>query len=393
MPGRRRSGRGQRRISDGTTYVTLTRPAGRAFYLLRWLCPVEQRWKQRSTNTTILRDAETQRANLEEEIARGVPQPTLRKGWDDAVGEYQREKLVLFSDQYRAVFRTACGHLETFANPDQVRSVSSRTFATFIVWLRETKKVRASTARTYLKHLSPFFVWAKDQGYLKAIPKIDMPTRAKGASAYARSRAITTEELTLILDAVPAVRTKDADQWKLLIRALAHGGLRINELLRVSRQPGEPIFLDDSGKYPMLRMHHSADKGGADRLMPITPEFFAIAQEAKGDPLFVPLQKNGKPFSLNMVKRVISDVGKASGVITDATEKKHATSHDIGRRHLTSVLQDSLSELEVASFMRHADSETTRNFYDPVNAQRLAAKIWRNENGDTYKRTETFRAS
>ncbi len=78
--------------------------------------------------------------------------------------------------------------------------------------------------------------------------------------------------------AVSDVRCRDAEVWQHYIEGLWLSGLRLEESTIFSWDVDSPICVDlsgrrVSGRCPRLRIYMEADKGGGDRLLPMTPDF------------------------------------------------------------------------------------------------------------------------
>ncbi len=204
-------------------------------------------------------------------------------------------------------------------------------------------------------------------------PAVDDPL---GVSKLARSRPVTLEEFERILTCVPKVRARDPELGVSFLKGLWEGGFRLEELVRLSWDSGQPLSIDAAGKFPLVRILSEGEKAHHDRLQPITPEFWDLLCET-------PLEKRyGPAFPLpcgsKRACRIVSDIGRRAGVVTDPSSGKCATSHDIGRRALTTRLGECLTESQLAQWMRHESPETTRQYYNLPTAMSLSAKLWEN---------------
>lgn len=100
-----------------------------------------------------------------------------------------------------------------------------------------------------------------------------MPKRAR-AQKVMKGRPITTEEFERMLAAVPKVVPEDeAPAWRYYLRGLWWSGLRLSESLDLYWVRDDKLRVDLSGPRPMLRVPAELDKGHAERLLPIAPEF------------------------------------------------------------------------------------------------------------------------
>ena len=133
----------------------------------------------------------------------------------------------------------------------------------------------------------------------------------------------------------------------------------------------------------MLRVPGELEKGHADRLLPIAPEFalmlVQVPEAQRVGPVF---QLDGRVGRLkaNEVSKTISRIGKAAGVRVYVSPKdpgkvKYASAHDLrrafGERWAARLMPAQLKEL-----MRHESIETTLRFYVGTDAQRTADAAW-----------------
>ena len=196
-----------------------------------------------------------------------------------------------------------------------------------------------------------------------------------------RSRPITLEEFDRIFEKVDEIRPSDAEQWKRFLLGLCHSGLRVSELWALAWDADADVYFDLQHRPPLVRFLSEGNKRREDVYQPCTLEFCRIVCETPRDRRtgrVFPLVglRNGRQITKDHAERIINCVGKASKVITDAKEKKHATTHDIGRRAFGTRLARDLNEHELAEWMRHKSIETTRAYYYAPKAEELASKVW-----------------
>jgi integrase len=192
-------------------------------------------------------------------------------------------------------------------------------------------------------------------------------------------RPISGEEFERMLGKVDSIDDckADPDAWKFYLCGLWTSGLRLTESLGLSWEPkADAISVDMGGKYPMLRIPSEAEKGGRDRLLPITPDFAALLQG-------VPQRhRRGRVFRVGEsrfdVGPVVSAIGKAAGVVVDEdkhVKRKFASAHDLrrafGQRWSRKVMPTILREL-----MRHSSIATTMSYYVDADAEATARQLW-----------------
>lgn len=358
--------------------VSLLRPSGnRVYFVMRWRDDQGEA-HQRSTECC----SESASREVAIELSNRLQCDagcSIDVTWSTFCSRYEDEHLVHGKRSSLTAWRTARNWYSSQMNPQFLDEVTTSSISRFAAKLRKAleennEKARETTIASYLRQLRAAFNWAEEVGMLGVKVRIRLPKRAKGVSKLARSRPITLEEFERIIVYVPKVRKNDPDRWTYFLRGLWEGGFRLDELVQLSWSAGQPLSIDSTGKYPLVRILAEGEKAHHDRLQPITREFWDLLCET-------PLEKRyGSAFPLSCGSkracRIISDIGRKAGVITDPSTGKCATSHDIGRRALTTRLGERLTESQLAQWMRHESPETTRQYYNLPTAMALSAKLW-----------------
>ncbi len=209
------------------------------------------------------------------------------------------------------------------------------------------------------------------------------------------------EEFERMLSAVPDVvnkqpregteksayrRADDAarvESWRLLLRGLWWGGLRLGEALALDWTDDRSLCVDLSGKRPMFRVRAHAEKGYKDRTFPMAPEFAemlkAMPKDQRQGFVFNPRMQrdHGKPRRCDTISSIIVEIGKKAGVkVAERGPKlKYASAHDLRRafgfRWSARVMPPVLQQL-----MRHEDISTTLTYYVGRNAEATADAVW-----------------
>ena len=364
--------------------VTLLRPTkARPYYSLRWIDAGGVR-RQQSTRVQSELAARQAAAALSRRVqSREIDTPDIT--WHGFCERYEREHLALGARSSMAIWKTARKWYTNLMGPQFLAEVTTSTISRFTGLLRvelekRNGKARETTIASYLRHLRAALNYAEWLGLLEDPIKVRIPRRAKGPSKLARSRPVTGEEFERILGAVPKVRPKDHAQWEWFLAGLWESGLRLAELAQLSWDPVAPICFETRGRYPFIRFAAAAEKAHTDRLQPVTPEFWALVDRApahgRNGRVFPLRDRRGRQYGVDWIGRVISQIGRRAGVQTDLGQAKCATSHDIGRRALTTRLESRLTEAEVAEWMRHQDVETTRRYYYVPAMESLAERLW-----------------
>ena len=296
--------------------------------------------------------------------------------WADFRLRYQTEHLVALSDGSRSAWTTAANHLERLLNPRRLAEIDKGALSKFRGKLA-AEELAGNSVATYVRTIRAAIGWAYDMDLVTELPRLRIRKGLKRKSGM-RSRPITGEEFDRIIAAAESERPNDYIVWQDFLRGLWHSSLRVDELRRLSWDSRSELSIDESGQYPMIRMFAEGHKSGRDCFQPITPEFWELISKtgrSRSGYVFPLPARKGDQMTAKRVIRVISDIGKAAGVITDPTTGKTATSHDIGRRAALTRLSKVLTMSQTQQWARHSDPRTTSQFYlrDEANALAEAA--------------------
>lgn len=404
--------------------VSVVEFSSRKYYMMQYRDPITGRKVTRSTKverTGRKRErtaAEKVAGKWESELREGRYKPPSRITWDDFRERYENEVLPSLADETGRVVFSVFNVLESIVKPDKLLDLTADRLSYFQQQLREGGRSEA-TISTYLAHLKSSLRWAVDMGFIREVPKIQKPKRAK-SSKVMKGRPITLEEFERMLDKVPGViykppkpakdgkkkwtppeieedvKARVVEAWRRLLRGLWWSGLRLGEAINLDWSDRTQLCVDMSGKRPMLRILAEHEKGNQDRLLPIAPEFAEFLEEIpegeRTGRVFKLLRKTGEPAEMgeDWVGTIIARIGRAAGVKVDtrtklkdgkrATVTKYASAHDLrrsfGERWAPRVMPAVLQQL-----MRHESIDTTLKFYVGQNAQATADVIW-----DAYER-------
>lgn len=367
---------------------------GRKYLVLRWRDPETGKTMQRSAKTNNKRAARREADRLELAFADGSELAAVCT-WETFCERYDREHASMLSEGSRKAWRTIRRHVDRILAPKYVRELNSTAIAKFVGALRTGDEkhpaIRVTSIDSYLGQLAAALSWGKRNRLVAEMPMMPDLPRVKGRSKFARSRPITLEELERILLVVEKVRPDDADQWSRFIRGLAESGMRLHELLRLSWDFGDGLWIDQTGRYPVIRISSGAEKAHTDRVQPITEEFWRLIQpvgrSGRVFPLYAP---DGSLYQKHWVTKIVSRIGAKAGVVTNPEDGKCATSHDIGRRFFATRMASKMTTLELKDWMRHESVETTARYYAIQEAESLASRFWNGDtHGDTDRKTET----
>ena len=133
----------------------------------------------------------------------------------------------------------------------------------------------------------------------------------------------------------------------------------------------------------MLQVPGELEKGNADRLLPIAPEFAIFLLETpesdRTGPVFRLEGRQGQ-YREWRVSEIVSKIGKAAGVKVyvspkDPEKVKYASAHDL-RRAFGVRWAARLMPAQLMELMRHESIDTTLRFYVGTDAQRTAEAAW-----------------
>ena len=287
---------------------------------------------------------------------------------------YEDQGLSQLSEASQGQWRTAVNWVEKILDPKSLHDFDKQS----IRKLRDlllAEGLSPASVRSYLATLRAGLAWACDEADLiDDVPRFKMP-KTVGTSNM-RSRPITLEEFERILSVVPKVRKHDADDWTRFLKGLWLSGLRVDELRRLSWEPSAKLCVVTHTEYPLVRILLGGQKAKREEFAPITKAFWDLISEGEGTGYVLPLRGRKGQMIRSHVIRVIAEIGRRAGVVTDATKGKTATSHDIGKRAYITRMDGTLTGPELQKAARHASIETTMSYYHHKTAIELAAKIW-----------------
>jgi integrase len=395
--------------------VTVVKFGDREHLQMQYRDPITGRKKTRSTKTTTRREAEREAAKWESELRKGRSHDGGKITWSDFRDRYENEVLASLAKNTDEKVGTVFNTVERIINPSKLRNVTAQALSGLMAKLREEAKAE-STIKGLMAHLLASLRWAVNMGLLSAVPKVQMPKRAKKSNMM-KGRSVTGEEFDRMLAKVEAallatkskncrpatkrpmrddVREKLAaarsaaiaaavPSWQHYLRGLWTSGLRLEESLELYWDRDDKLCVANiDGKRPMLRIPAELEKGNQDRLLPMAPEFARFLRETPADqrigPVFNPMAQDGTTrLTSGRVSRLVSAIGKAAGVKVSRSGKlKFASAHDLrrsfGERWSSRVMPQQLMEL-----MRHESIETTMRYYVGRNAQKTADILWEAE--------------
>jgi integrase len=376
-------------------------------YYMQYRDPVSGRKVRKSTGTGKKRDAERIAGNWERDVLSGKDWRHGRMEWHEFRDIYETQKLSGLAEKTEDKTIAVLNVLDTIISPRKLKDVNTQTLNKYQSDLRERGRTE-QTIKSHLAHIRAALSWAYDQQWLDAIPRMPKIQRAK-TSKVMRGRAITTEELERMLEAVNKVivepnkgraskkakRKPDAARvtsWQTMIRGLWLSGLRIGEAVELHWTDETRIRVDTSSRHPMFIIPGEKEKANQNRVLPIAPEFCewleTVPKSQRRGFVFNPIPQNKTKGRLGSqtVGRTIAKIGEKAGIVVDWKAPKpsakdqsrkavFASAHDLrrsfGERWASRIMPKELMEL-----MRHKSIDTTMRFYVGQNADRTASILW-----------------
>ncbi len=358
----------------------------RANLVMRYKDPYNGRQVQRSTGTTIHKEALKVAAKWEDDLHNGRYKAASRVTWEEFRDKYESEVAKGLATGTQTRISGVFDAIEEHINPERVRDITPERLSHYVKKLRKAG-LKESTIASHLAHFRAALGYAVEWGYLAKLPALPRQHRVKRATTM-KGRPITLEEFERMLDNVEnVVGSEVADSWKQLLRGLWFSGLRLSEALglywdKADCPGGKCLEVEMSGRRPMLVIPAALDKANKERLLPMAPEFAeflqAIPDDDRTGPVFN-IQRRRERYEGNMrlihVSATISSIGKKAGVKVNHDTGKTASAHDLrrsfGQRWAARVMPQILMQL-----MRHADISTTMKFYVGREAEATADVLW-----------------
>ncbi len=298
--------------------------------------------------------------------------------WLDFQIAYEEQYLSSLGESSLEKWCTVVNRIDEYIEPVFVQDLDSRRLSHFYGKLRsrtfgkKKKKLSEATIASYFRTLLAGFSWAAEQEMIIACPKLRVAKQSKRKANKMKGRPITLEEHERMKLAVKKVRSRDADEWCLLLDVLWLSGLRLVEALKLSWDWSDPFAISIDVQYPRYVIDGDAQKSGKSQMLPISPEFVKVLNRVTID------QREGTLLSwrqsLTWTKKVISSIGKSAKVVVNA-DGKFASAQDY-RRSFGTRWAPKLTPADLQQLMRHATIQTTMEFYVNLPSDALGSRLW-----------------
>ena len=371
--------------------VYVVRFGDRPNFVLQYRDPITQKLRTKTTNipaSSLSRDrraAERLAGELQTQLANGSAALPSKLTWEEFRNRYEAEVVPGLAKRTGQKIQGVFDRVERELNPIRLKDLTEGRLSHFVASLRKSGAAE-NTISGHLAHLKAALNWAVIQKLLltrPALPKIQRSKKSSGRPM--KGRPITAEEFERMLATVPAVVGAAAvAEWIRYLRGLWTGGLRLSESLDLWWDRPDKIYpVFPMGGRPMLQVPGELEKGNADRVLPIAPEFAILLLETpeheRTGPIFRLEGRQGRLCAFQ-VSKTVSKIGKAAGIKVyvspkDPLKAKHASAHDL-RRAFGVRWASRLMPAQLMELMRHESIETTLRYYVGTDAQRTADAAW-----------------
>ena len=345
--------------------VTVRKRSDTGFYQLRAISPLNGRELRRSAKTTNLKLAMKAAAEWETELEQGVV--SRRITWEQLAVRLADQYLPRLKANSQMTMRSTVKAFGQFVRPEA--NIGSITGGTVSEWTAKLRRdgLRETTIARHLRCLKVILNWAVSTELMARCPSITMPAGAN-KKRFLKGRALTEADFEQLCQASDKINPT----FTPLLKLLWLSGLRISEAFRLSFDL-PPNRVDLAGR--RFIFHAAGQKSGHDETIPLLPElcdFLGSLGHASG-PVVRPVI-NGRPASLDAVKRQVSAIGEASGLVVNSEAGKHVTAHDL-RRSFGTRWALKVHPLVLKKLMRHETLDTTLRFYVDLDDSQITDAI------------------
>jgi len=354
--------------------VTVRKRRDTGYYQLRAISPLNGKELRRSAKTTSLKDAMKAAAAWESELEQGIY--SRRVTWEQLVMRFADEYLPRLKANSQTTMRSTMTAFGKFIQPQAgIASITGSTISQWTARLRQDG-LRESTIGRHLRSLKVILNWAVSTELMARRPAITMPANAN-KKRFLKGRALTDADFVHLCKTADRVNPT----FTPLLELLWLSGLRISEAYRLSFD--EPPNLVDLENRRFV-FYAEGQKSGHDETIPLLPELADwLASLGRTSGHVVQPTVNGKAVTLDTVKRQISAIGEASGLVTGSDTGKHVTAHDL-RRSFGTRWALRVHPLVLKKLMRHETLDTTLRFYVDLDDSQIAQAIAESPYTSTY---------
>ena len=363
--------------------VTVVEFSDRTNLMLRYIDPVTQKQKYKSSGTTNRKDANKAAGKWEAELKEGRYAAPCRMSWGEFRRKYEDEALPQLAPRTAEPRAAVLNHVEAIVDPARLSALTAAEISRLQSGMRALG-LKDATIAGQLAHLRSILSWAKRMGLLREVPTMEKPTRNLGGKMM-RGRPVSGEEFDRLLLKVVDERPDDHLRWERYLRGLWLSGLRLEESLAFSWDGDAAFAVDLSGKYPRFRIYAEGQKSHRNQLLPMTPDFaewlLSMPQSERSGFVFDLGDKPGRQRSSKNTSRIASAIGERAGIKVDVDKRgkvevvKFASAHDL-RRSFATRWASKVKPATLQLLMRHSAIETTLRYYVAQDSDDVAAELY-----------------
>lgn len=363
---------------------------GRKYLYLRYTCPITGEKIEKSSGVTTEKDARKKAGEWQAELRAGAGR-SISTRWASFRDAYEKAKALQIRESTSSKIFAMFNVIEDLMKPDDLRRITPQWITLLQRRLLDAGRSMA-TVEGHCRHLKAALNWAREQGLIHMVPKFPRLKQARRVKVM-KGRPISKEEFDLMLKAVDEVidipetmnaeskksREEQRESIRFLLRGLWLSGLRLGEALSLTwDQWADGIRVDMSGPYVQLLIPAESEKGGKDRIYPVTPDFAdflrAIPDSEREGRVFRVKLHRGICTRIDTVSRIITAIGTEAEVKVDEKAGKpvFASAHDL-RRAFGARWSRRVSSMILKELMRHESVQTTEKFYVGIQADETAA--------------------
>ena len=366
-------------MSEEINVVVIDR--GRKNLYLRYTDPVTGQRVEKSARTASKREAVKTAGEWQSELKNGQGSTNSRLRWDVFREAYEDYVASHLSPGTLEKVNASFNVIERTMKPDNVRRIQPQWISRLQTALLNSGR-KPTTVASYCRHLQAAMNWAAEEKLISSVPRFRKLKKARKVKLM-KGRPVTGEEFDRMWDAINEhLPTAQQASVKMLMRGLWLSGLRLGEALCLTwDQWADGIRVDMSGEYVKLLIPAESEKGGKDRVYPVTPDFAVFLQAVPID------QRTGFVFNmlhqrLQVTRRIdtaskqIADLGRLANVKVDQQGDKasYATAHDL-RRAFGQRWSRKVPPMVLKELMRHECVSTTEKYYVDIDADSTAAML------------------
>ena len=354
--------------------VTVRKRSDTGYYQLQAISPLNGRELRRSARTTSLKEAMKAAAAWEAELEQGIF--STRISWEELANRFADEYMPRLKPNSQITMRSTLRAFGSFVQPEaNVASINGGTISSWTAKLRKDG-LRETTIARHLRTLKVVFNWAVSIELIARRPAITMPANV-GKKRFLKGRALSEADFEVLCQTADRLNPT----FTPLLWLLWLSGLRISEAWRLSFD-SPPNQVDLANR--RFVFHAIGQKSGHDETIPLLPELaeFLASLGRETGPVVSPMV-NGRPASLDSVKRQISAIGEAAGLMVNSDTGKHVTAHDL-RRSFGTRWALRVHPLVLKKLMRHETLDTTLRFYVDLDDSQINQAIAESPYTSTY---------